>query len=90
MEVALTVITQIKEHFSPEVFLQFIVGYKEVLILLVLGYLLHFTSKKQEEDFRSWITDLPFLGQALLFLVTIFIMLQLRNADAQPFIYFNF
>ena len=90
MEVALTVITQIKEHFSPEIFLQFVIGYKEVLILLVLGYLLHFTSKKQEECFRSWITDLPFLGQALLFLVTIFIMLQLRNADAQPFIYFNF
>ncbi len=62
METALSVITQISDHFTPEVFLQFVVGYKNVLLLLLLGYLLHFTSKKQELRFRSWLTDLPFIG----------------------------
>lgn len=90
METALGLIRQLPEHFTLSVFLQFVVGYKEVLILLVLGYLLHFTSKKQELSFRGWVTELPFLGQALLFLVVIFAMLQIRSADAQPFIYFNF
>ena len=90
METALSVITQISDHFTPEVFLQFVVGYKNVLLLLLLGYLLHFTSKKQELRFRSWLTDLPFIGQVSLFIVTIFLLIQIRNADAQPFIYFNF
>lgn len=90
METALSVITQISDHFTPEVFLQFVVGYKNVLLLLLLGYLLHFTSKAQELRFRSWLTDLPFIGQVSLFIVTIFLLIQIRSADAQPFIYFNF
>lgn len=90
METALSVITQISDHFTPEVFLQFVVGYKNVLLLLLLGYLLHFTSKKQELRFRSWLTDLPFFGQVCLFIVTVFLLIQIRSADAQPFIYFNF
>ena len=90
METALSVITQISDHFAPEVFLQFVVGYKNVLLLLLLGYLLHFTSKKQELRFRSWLTDLPFIGQVCLFIVTVFLLIQIRSADAQPFIYFNF
>ena len=90
METALSVITQISDHFTPEVFLQFVVGYKNVLLLLLLGYLLHFTSKKQELRFRSWLTDLPFFGQVCLFIVTVYLLIQIRSADAQPFIYFNF
>ena len=90
METALAVITQIKEHFTPEVFLQFVVGYKNVLSLLLVGYLLHFTSRKQELSFRDWVTNLPFLAQALLFIGVIFLLIQIRSADAQPFIYFNF
>ena len=90
METALSVITQISDHFAPEVFLQFVVGYKNVLLLLLLGYLLHFTSKKQELRFRSWLTDLPFIGQVCLFIVTVFLLIQIRSTDAQPFIYFNF
>ena len=90
METALAVITQIKEHFTPEVFLQFVVGYKNVLTLLLVGYLLHFTSRKQELSFRSWVTNLPFLAQVFLFIGVIFLLIQIRSADAQPFIYFNF
>ena len=90
METALSVITQISDHFAPEVFLQFVVGYKNVLLLLLLGYLLHFTSKKQELRFRSWLTDLPFIGQVCLFIVTVFLLIQIRSADVQPFIYTQF
>ena len=90
MDTATTVITQITDHFTPEVFLQFIDGYRNVLILLVIGYLLHFTSHRQEQRFRSWITERSFLVQTGIFLVVIFALLQIRSADAQPFIYFNF
>lgn len=90
MDTAWSVITQITNHFTPQVFLQFVVGYKGVLSLLLLGYLLHFTPKSWELGWRQWVTDLPMLGQAVLYLVTIFLLLQIRSADAQPFIYFNF
>ena len=46
--------------------------------------------KERELRFREWITDLSFLKQALLFIGVIFLLIQIRSADAQPFIYFNF
>ena len=90
METATTVISQIAGHFSPEVFLQFVEGYRGVLIIMAIGYLLHFTSHRQEQWFRSWITNRNFVIQAAVFILVIFAMLQIRSADAQPFIYFNF
>ena len=90
METATTVISQIAGHFSPEVFLQFVEGYRGVLIIMAIGYLLHFTSYRQEQWFRSWITNRNFVIQAAVFILVIFAMLQIRSADAQPFIYFNF
>ncbi len=90
METATTVISQIAGHFSPEVFLQFVEGYRGVLIIMAIGYLLHITSHRQEQWFRSWITNRNFVIQAAVFILVIFAMLQIRSADAQPFIYFNF
>ena len=90
METATTVISQIAGHFSPEVFLQFVEGYRGVLTIMAIGYLLHFTSHRQEQWFRSWITNRNFIIQAAVFILVIFAMLQIRSADAQPFIYFNF
>ena len=90
METATTVINQIIGHFTPEVFMQFVEGYRGVLIIMAIGYLLHFTSHRQEQWFRSWITNRNFIIQAAVFILVIFAMLQIRSADAQPFIYFNF
>ncbi len=90
METATTVINQIIGHFTPEVFMQFVEGYRGVLIIMAIGYLLHFTSHRQELWFRSWITNRNFIIQAAIFILVIFAMLQIRSADAQPFIYFNF
>ena len=36
------VLTQIFTNFHPEVFMQFVVGYKGVFVLMVVGYILHF------------------------------------------------
>ena len=90
MESALGVIGQIKDHFSPEIFDQFVLGYWRPLAMLAVGYLLHFTSRRQELALRQWITESGFLVQLLLFVGVIFLLIQIRSADAQPFIYFNF
>ena len=58
--------------------------------MLAVGYLLHFTSRRQELALRQWITESGFLVQLLLFVGVIFLLIQIRSVDAQPFIYFNF
>jgi len=84
------VLTQIFTNFHPEVFLQFIVGYKIVFILMVLGYLIHFMPKKLDESIQSFVTRSPLVLQAFLLAAAIFIIVQFKSAGVQPFIYFQF
>lgn len=84
------VVVQIFQNFHPEVFLQFIVGYSGVFSLLVLGYILHFLPRRLRRDCGRWVVRAPF-GVQLFFLVAlVFIVFQMKSADVQPFIYFQF
>ncbi len=81
---------QIIYNFHPEVVLQFILGYRLVFVLIVLGYILHFMNKKSEEEFQSYIGNSSFPMQVLLFTALIILVIQMKSADVQPFIYFQF
>lgn len=90
METAGNVLTQIFTNFHPEVFLQFIDGYRGVFFLMLLGYILHFMPKSTEQFARSIVTRSPVALQALYLLIIIFIVIQIKSAGVQPFIYFQF
>lgn len=84
------ILTQIFTRFHPEVFLQFITGYKTVCILMLLGYLFHFMPKRIELTLQTAVTRSPLLVQALLLALAILLLVQFRNVGVQPFIYFQF
>ncbi|MDZ7764050.1 MAG: MBOAT family O-acyltransferase [Melioribacteraceae bacterium] len=84
------VLHQIFNYFHYEVFFQFIEGYTLVFILIIIGYLSHYTPKKWEDGIQKIITDLPLVGKALLIAAVIWIVAQFKSADIQPFIYFQF
>lgn len=81
---------QICTNFHPEIFLQFVSGYKGVCALMIVGYIFHFVPKRYEFKVRQCVTDAPFVFQALLLIVLIFIVVQFKSAGVQPFIYFQF
>ena len=87
---AYDMLTQIATSFRPEVFPQLLMGYWKVFLLMGLGFFLHFLPKKTEVFFCDFITNLPFLGKAFLFLLLIFVVIQIKSSDIQPFIYFQF
>ncbi len=64
--------------------------YKEVLLLLVLMYLLHWLPEKWKETILNTIYKIP--TSALIPITCIFILLlyQLMSANSKPFIYFQF
>lgn len=84
------VLKQIFTNFHPEVFWQFVVGYKGVFILMVIGYILHFMPKSAENSLRGIVTRSPLLVQAALLALAIFVVIQFKSAGVQPFIYFQF
>jgi len=90
MEVARQMIIQILFHFSPQVLVEFIRGYWTELVLILLGYVLHFLPRSFDRAAEQWTIRLPLVGKALLLLAVIFISIQTKSADIQPFIYFQF
>jgi alginate O-acetyltransferase complex protein AlgI len=90
MELAGQMIYQILFHFTPTVFASFIVGYKSIVLLMLLGYLLHLTPTSWERWGEASITKLPLVGKAVFLLLIIMVVMQTKSSDIQPFIYFQF
>lgn len=84
------ILTQIFTEFHPEVFTQFITGYKGVFVLMLLGYLLHFMPRSADRRMQMLVTRSPLFVQAFILAAAIFLVVQLKSAGIQPFIYFQF
>jgi len=90
MDSAGQMVYQIIAQFNAQVFLEFVVGYKAVLFLMLLGYVLHFLPATSEQKAETWVTQLPLAGKATLLIAIIVLVIQTKSASIQPFIYFQF
>ena len=81
---------QIFTNFQGHIFLDLISGYSGVMLLIVLGYFIHFLPRKLNDQYIALVTKSSIIGQALLIIIVIFVVAQIKSADVQPFIYFNF
>jgi membrane-bound ClpP family serine protease len=90
MKIANKILVQIIFHFNYKVFLEFIVGYKTVLILMLFGYSLHFASSSFKNRIQDTITELPLIFKIFILIGIIMIVVQFKSAEIQPFIYFQF
>ena len=71
-------LTQIATNFHPEVFLQFLSGYKVVSFMMITGYLMHFMPRKAEMKMQLAVTKSPLVIQALILIIAVFIVFQLK------------
>ena len=89
-EAAISMIHRVFFYFSPEVIVEVIIGYKNVFFLILLGFALHFTPEKWDLTTEKLVTKAPFFIKALIFVILIWIVIQVKSAEVQPFIYFQF
>lgn len=89
-ESARQVITQIIDAFNGQIILQMIIGYNNVFILILIGYLLHFSPKSMEMKIESVITKANIFIKIFILTLFVWLMIQIKSADVQPFIYFQF
>ena len=47
-------LTQIGTNFHPEVFVQFVTGYKVIFALMIIGYIYHFDPKRAENYLHTF------------------------------------
>jgi hypothetical protein len=55
-----------------------------------IGYLLHWAPDAWQERCTKLVIKMPLIGKAFLFIILIYLIIQIKSADVQPFIYFQF
>lgn len=83
-------LTKIFTDFHPELFLQFIGGYPTVTALIVFGFVLHYLPESYSTYAKNIISRSPLALQVLYLVIMIFIVVQVRGSEVQPFIYLQF
>ncbi len=90
MEVVGLMLSQIFSNFGGDLASQMVVGYREVFVLMALGYMLHLLPKSLSDAVRGAITKSPIILQMLYVAAVIWLVMQVKSSDIQPFIYFQF
>lgn len=85
-----TMLKQIFQSFQFQVIPQAISGYKEVMILMVAAYLIHWIPKSFKEEIIEYFISIPDFAKAAIITLVVVALYQARTADIQPFIYFQF
>ncbi|HEX8038018.1 MAG TPA: MBOAT family protein [Chryseosolibacter sp.] len=90
METVGEMLNQMLFHFNAGLFSDFVAGYKVVLMLMTIGYILHFIPREAELAAQETITNMPLAGKAAFMLSVILLVIQTKASGIQPFIYFQF
>ncbi len=69
---------------------EFVVAYKAVFMLMVVGYVLHFMPREAELAAQESVTNMSLGGKAAFMIAIIVLVIQTKSAGIQPFIYFQF
>lgn len=83
-------LSQITTSLHPELLLEVVGGYWQVMVLIVLGYVLHFVPDSLSQRCKEAFVKMPIALYAVALIVLIFIIVQIKTSEIQPFIYFQF
>lgn len=90
-DIALNIINNIYElTFNFEQWKTIIQGYRNVFILIAIGYVWHFFPKNMNEQLKNLFDSMPIVFKAAVIALTFWVVYATASSDAQPFIYFQF
>ena len=77
-------------EFHGELFTRFLAGYPIVTALIVLGFVLHFLPESWSNRACGLVQRASLPVQVLLLVAMIWIVVQVKCSEVQPFIYMQF
>ena len=89
-EASWTMLTQIAVNFHPELFQQVVTGYWVVFAMILFGYVTHFVPDAFQERCVRVLERGGVVLCALLIAAVIYLVIQVKSSEIQPFIYFQF
>ena len=90
METVKIMLKQIFENFSPGSYMTVLPAYSSALILIVIGYIIHFLPERTKESFRGLFIKIPLVAQLAVIMLVAILLFQMRTTEVMPFIYFRF
>ncbi|MGM9870664.1 MAG: MBOAT family O-acyltransferase [Muribaculaceae bacterium] len=82
--------TAITTNFHADVAPQFITGYTMIAVAIAAGFILHFMPSAVKRGLKRAYAWMPLVLQALILATVIFLVIQTRQSDLVPFIYFKY
>ena len=89
-EVASQVIHQITHNLRPDLLPAVLASFRPVFTLVALGYALHFIPDGVTFSLEGFVGRRSVVAQAMLVTAIIWLVIQVKSAEIQPFIYFQF
>ena len=90
-DIALTIIHNIGDlSFNWQQWHTIIMGYKNVFLLMAIGYVWHFFPQNMNEQLKNFFGSMPILFKAIIIALTFWVVYATASSGAQPFIYFQF
>lgn len=90
MQTAMLLLHQIFTNFDTSLIPQVVEGYAFAMTLIGVGYLLHFVPTRVDGWMQGVVSRAPMAVQVALIVVVAWLVMQVKSADIQPFIYFQF
>ncbi|MBR4037354.1 MAG: MBOAT family protein [Tidjanibacter sp.] len=84
------ILSQIFNAFDLSIVPQVIAGYPIVFLLIAIGYLMHATPSRVITRTEERLSSAPFWVQVAVVVLVIWLVMQMRSGEIQPFIYFQF
>ena len=81
---------QITTAFHPELVGEMVMGYWKVFLVMALGYLLHWLPSNFKDNLQVSFRTIPDFAKATVIVMIALLLFQVKTADSQPFIYFQF
>lgn len=78
------------EWINPAHYLEVIRGYKEVVLLLCLGFIFHFIPSSFEQKIQGFLQKIPLAIYPIFIALLCLLLFQFRSFELSPFIYFQF
>ena len=90
LETVNTLFYRMTHHLGLDVFFDVLIGYKIVIGIMLLGYLIHWIPERFKIQYRNWFAKQPLPVMGTIIILAVFVMYQLMSGEMQPFIYFQF
>jgi len=84
------IFNQILFHFDLNLVPQMVWSYRTVFAIIVTGFVIHWLPSSLKEQYRGLFIRTPIYLKIVIILIIVFIIYQVKSAEIQPFIYFQF